>query len=389
MKNTDIMGKRTMGSFFRSRIKTIIVTLLTFMLTAASGITAYGADTSTVPTGQVNVIIDYLEETARVTAGVNGSRRFYVSKDRKNWELLTGDTLDISTFLKPKEITIYFLGDKDRIEKEVKLPGEVNSLKGAYTVIGGIGRIELSGSTLPVEYRKGANGSWRTFTPPFYTAPYETYGATIYFRTAGSAANRPGKIVSVKIPKRPSAPSVKLDGSKLQISGFKPGETLYRTALDETWRLVTSDSKKRTIDLRDILATTTPPNEPMPGTTLEFMTNYNDAKKKVASAVKIIMIPAQPARPANITLNGTTLTVIDNDKKKQYEYTRITGSGTLDIKTAKWTSFTSSKPVVVKGAAVGDRIFVRAKSYTDTASKQVVPASAYLELPPVTTISLK
>lgn len=387
MKNTYILAKRSKEGYLRAHLKQVFVTLLILILAAAPGITAYGAEVTPATATEVNVIIDYLEETAKVTAGSGGSKRFYVSKDKKTWELITGDTLDISTFLKTKETIIYFKGNKDITVREVKLAGEDSSLKGAYTVIGGVGRIELSGSTLPVEYRKGAHGSWKTYIPPFFTAPYEAYGATIYFRTTGAATRRPGKIVSVKVPKRSSAPSVKVDGSKLYISGVKPGETLYRTALKDEWTLIPSDSQK-TIDLKYFLAPTATPNEPLPSGTIEFMTTYNDAKKKVASAVKVIEVPAQPVKPTNITLTGTTLTVTDTNKRKYYEYTRITGPGTLDIKTAKWTSFTSAKPVIVKGAAVGDRIFVRAKSYTDTDTKQVVPASVYLELPAVTSISI-
>ncbi len=386
MNNTGILGKRRKDGYLRAHLKHIIITILVLTLAAAPGITAYSAEVLPA-TGEVNVLINYLEETAKVIAGSNNSTKFYVSKDKKTWELLTTDTLDISTFLKPKETVIYFMGNKDTLVKEVKLAGEDSSLKATYAVTNGVGRIDISGTSLPVEVRIGSYGSWRTYAPPFLTAPYEVYGATLYFRIAGTTVSRPGKSITVRIPKRPSAPSVKVDGSKLYISGLKPGVTLYRTATQEIWTQVPADQK--TINLKDLLAPTAAPNEPIPGGIIEFMTAHNDAKKKVASAVKVITIPTQPAKPSNIAINGTTLTVSDTNKKKYYEYTRVTGSGTLDIKTAKWTSFTSAKPVVVKGAGVGDRIYVRAKSYTDSATKQVVPASAYLELPAVVTVSTK
>ncbi len=353
-----------------------VMTVLVFMMLPAF---LSRAEASTV-VGRVNVVVNYLEETATVTPGSNASTKFYVSKDKKTWEVMSSNVLDISTFLKPKETMIYFKGNRDSTINEVKLTGEDVSLKAAYNVFGGAGKVDLSGSSLPIEFRKGANGQWKTLTTPFLTTtPYETYGATLYFRITGTETRRPGKVVSVKIPKRPSAPSVKLDGSKLYISGLKQGETQYRVNDAVDWTLFPVSSTLKTLDLKTLLASELPVNTPFPGGTIEFRTISNDSKKKVASSVKVIEVPPQPTTPGNITLNGTTLTAVDSNKKKYYEYTVVKSTATLDMKTAKWTSFTSSKPVIVKDATIGDKIYVRAKSYTDSATKLIVLPSTYGE----------
>ncbi len=334
------------------------------------------AEAGTVVTpAAISVAVDYLEETATVTAGSN--TKVYVSKDNKNWELMSSNVLDISAMLQTREVTLYFKGNKDTTPTNIKLSGEDASLKAAYAVFDGGGRVSFSGTNLPIEVRKGANGQWKLIQNPnnyYVTTQYETYGASLYFRVIGTATRRPGKIVSVKVPKRPTAPSMKLDGGKLNISGFKPGETQYRVGDSTAWILFPTSSTLRTMDLKDLLGQETNTNT-IKGGTIEFRTIYNDSKKKVASSVKVIEVPAQPGAPENVTLTGTTLTAVDANKRKYYEYTIVQGTGTLDLKTAKWTSFTSAKPIIIKAAAVGDKIHVRAKSYTDSITKQVVPAS--------------
>ena len=350
-----------------------LVGALSFLIIASH---PFKAEASTVATPTaINVVVDYLEETATVSTGSGISTKIYVSKDNKNWEIMSSNVLDISALLQTREVTLYFKGNKETTPTSVKLSGEDSSLKAFYSVSGGEGRVNFSGTSFPIEVRKGTNGQWKTIPSNnfFVTTQYETYGASLYFRVIGTATRRPGKIVSVKVPKRPTAPSVKLDGGKLYISGLKPGETQYRVGDNKDWTLFPASSTLRTMDLKDLLGNEV--NTTIKGGTIEFRTIYNDSKKKVASSVKVIEVPAQPVAPENVTLTGTMLTAVDANKRKYYEYTIVQGTGTLDLKTAKWTSFTSAKPVIIKAAKIGDKIHVRAKSYTDSITKQVVPAS--------------
>lgn len=363
--------------------KYFVLLAIVALLTAGRSAKAE-ASTVVTPPNQVGVTVDYVEETVTLTPGTNNSTKFYISKDaKKSWEMIEpAGSVDISTLLSTKDVFLYFKGNKDTNIAELKLPAQDASLKATYSVLDGVGRIMLSGTTLPIEYRKGTNGYWKTLpiaTTTLITTPYETYGATLYFRIAPATTRRAGKIITVKVSKKPSAPSVKLDGSKLYLSGLKPGETQYRVGDSTTWLEFTpTDTKVKTLDLKDLLAPTATANLPLPAGTIEVRTKATTGK--VSSYVKVIDVALQQTVPDTITITGSTLTVQDSNKKRAYEYTRVSGTSTLNIKTAKWTSFTSSKPVIIKGAAVGDRIYVRVKSYTDSTSKQIILASTYKEL---------
>jgi hypothetical protein len=339
-------------------------------------------------TNMVDVKIDYLEETAIVTKGSANSTRFYMSTDnKKNWEMIdSSGVVDISTILTTKAVIVYFKGNKDTEPAAVTLQGEDKNLSVVYKITDGVGKIEFS-PVQPVEYRKGANGDWKTATNLMPTSIYEIRGATLYFRTPATAIKRAGKIISIKISKRPTAPSVKLDGSKLSISGLKLGVTQYRVGDSPTWNTFTSpDPKAKSISLYSLLVNGTVSNNPIPAGEIEFRTLGTD--KKITSAVKLVEVTTQPITPEAITLVGTTLTIQDTNTKKAYEYTRVEKNSTLNLNTAKWTSVTSKNSLVISKVAIGDKILVRAKSYTDSTSKKLILPSTYKELP-VTSITIK
>lgn len=330
-------------------------------------------------TSGVNVRIDYIEEVAVITAGSGGSTRFYMSTDKKNWEVL-GDSgiVDVSNIISTKQVTIYFKGNKDTNIVEYPLAAEDKSLVVTFKVVSGAGIIAYT-STSPVEYKKGEFGTWKTAPNNMSTAIYEIKGATLYYRTPATTTKRAGKIVTVKIPKRPTAPSVKLDGGKLSITGLKQGETQYRVGDSTNWVDFTSlDPKSKSITLQSLLSPTSTGAIVIPAGRIELRTKGND--KKLDSSIKVIEFTQQPIIGDNITLTGTTLKITDTDTKKAYEYTRVEKGKYLDLNTAKWTSITSKTSVIVPNASVGDKILVRLKSTIDPTSKQPILASTYKEL---------
>jgi hypothetical protein len=361
---------------FIKHIISVIVLLFVILLSQGSSV----AKASTVNTGgQVRVTLDYLEEIAEVSAATGGSIRFYISTDKmKTWEIIerTGDKflVDLSTLLTTKENIIYFKGDKETTPVEVKLQGEDKSLTVSYVVENGVGKIVYSNASL-VEYRKGLNGAWKIASNNMPTAIYELKGASIYFRTPATKDKRVGKIVTVKISKRPSAPSVKLDGSKLLISGLKPEVTQYRVGSSTTWQTALKDQK--TLLLHNLLEGKAYSNTPIPSGVVEFRTAGTG--KILNSNVKVIEIPLQAIVPEYINLTGSSLTITDPNKKRYYEYTKVERGSALNILTAKWTSVTSTKSVIIPKVAVGDIILVRLKSTTDPTTKQIIPASTYKE----------
>jgi hypothetical protein len=388
--------RNSLHRFYDLKRIMIVAILFSFLFSNFAEVKESKADANS----EVNVKIDYLEEIAVITPGTGGSTKFYMSTDNmKTWEMIettgvantggaviTTGFVDISTILTTKQVDIYFKGNKDQNPVMESLQGEVKNLSVSYKIVGGVGSIEFS-PVQTVEFRKGAYGAWKTASNLMSTSIYELRGATLYFRTPATAIKRAGKIVSIKISKRPTAPSAKLDGSKLCISGLKLGETYYRVGDSTTWLPFTSpDPKAKSISLYTLLTNGTVSNSPIPAGVIEFRTLGTD--KKLTSAVKVIEISAQPITPEAITLVGTTLTIQDSNTKKAYEYTRVEKNSTLNLNTAKWTSVTSKNSLVITKVAIGDKILVRAKSYTDSTSKKLILPSTYKELP-VTSITIK
>ncbi len=342
-------------------------------------------------TTTVNAVVNYLDEVVNVYSGPGSSTKFYISTDnQKNWEVIdTGlmvsngknmCVMDISSLLTTKEATIFFKGNKDGNPYKLILQGEDSkSLTAVYKVMAGEGRIDFT-SVLPVEYRKGTNGIWKPVTSPMLTSIYEIKGANLFFRTIATADRRAGKVITVKVPKRPTAPSVKLDGSKLNITGVKVGSTQYRKGDDAGWiTFNTPDTKIKTIDLSSLLGGSTAINMPIPAGVIEFRTLGTD--KKPNSAIKVIEVPQQRIMPVSqASLIGSALAIIDPNTKNQYEYTIVSPGVTLNLNTAKWSSITSAKAVIIPKVAINDRILVRMKSTTDSLTKQIIPASTYIEL---------
>ncbi len=339
---------------------------------------------STVTGSQVNVVVNYIEQTATVTAGAGGSTKFYISIDnKKTWEdvpIVNGaGVVDISGLLSTKEVLIYFKGDKDTaVINEQKLMAEPNTVTAAYVIRNGVGYIDYKTTGAPVEYRNGTNGNWKTPPVSFPTAMYELKGATIQFRSSASIGMRAGKIISVKVPKRPTPPSVKVDGSKLMITGIKANSTQVYDPTISGWRFVTTDTKVKTISLYDLAKiSSTAYNTQLPAGAYEFRTAASD--KKAASGVKLIEIPTQPIAPTSIKIEGSTVTITD-DAKKAYEYCKLSNGTTFNAATMKWTSITPNKPTIIPKANVTDVIYVRLKSTVDKDTKLTIPASTCVVL---------
>lgn len=377
MKNDQKADQIKQGHIIANLFKRLIIFLL-LVLTTAGGLAFIEASTTTTKANQVQVTLDYMNETVAVSPGTNNSTKFYLSKNnQKTWELIEPNgPISISSLLSSKIVSLYFKGNKDTDPVELQLQAADASLTAQYKVVSGVGQIQVTGSSLPVEYRKGKDGQWEPFTGnSIETASYEMLGTTLYFRSKATAQVRAGKIVTVKIPKRPTAPAVKLDGGTLSFKGLKVGQTQYRTGDSLIWvDFNSAESKVKTLDLKSIIDI----SQWKTAITVEFRNKATD--KKVASSVKVIEILPQAMAPANVKLEGTTLTAIDTIKNIKYEYTIVAVGQTFDMNTAKWVSFTSAKPAVVKRAVVGDKILVRLKATTEPISKNVIPASAYREM---------
>lgn len=373
-EKTNIIGTRDAVYNKRGIYKRLLAICMILSILLSSAVEPRSVKAAdAVPGTSVGVTVDYTQEIATVTPGAGGSTRFYMSTDgKKNWEMIDDSrVVDLSSILSTKEVIVYFKGNKDTYELPYTLQAEsAKELTVSYKITSGVGKIDFSATT-PVEYKKGANGAWRQVTSPIFTSIYEIKGATLYFRTAATVAKRAGKTISVKIGKKPSAPSAKVDGSKLILSGLKLGETVYRINDGP----ITSTSKADKVNYLDLKALGVSASGAILGGTIELYNVGTD--KKLRSSVRVINVPAQADAPLAVTVTGTSISITDTNPKTLYEYTVVNKSATFDPMKAKWSQITSKKPVIVKNASLGDKIYVRLKSTTDPITKQIILASAY------------
>ncbi len=322
----------------------------------------------------VNYSINY--ETQILDASVNSARVYLSTDNEKTWESLedSGYIVDISSLLKPKESYIYLKTSNSTASTRVTLMAEpINDMTINVT---GSGITYATNSGAVIEYQKGKNGPWITLgvNGTLNTKPMEIKGATIYFRTKAIPTRRAGKIVSVKISKKPSAPSVKFDGGKLSITGLKPGMQ-YRTPTSG-WLPITLADRANSVSIYVYNGTTSITNatyaSPFAATTLEFRVPPTD--KKPASSSRVVAVPAQPSFSGTVSLTNSTLKVIGTTGKT-YEYTVLEPNATLDLNKARWSSLALNKDIILKNVSVNQILFVRIKSYTDKATKLIVPAS--------------
>lgn len=338
----------------------------------------------------VVVSIDYAKSKIKVS----GSTKFYISKDKqKSWELLNSKVennsieLELAAYMKTSEVVLYFKGDKDLTPVELKIPKEETDLKVSYKVNG-------SNGLLVFENRKGALLEYRTSTTGYWidqnsdifeTTAYDDTGMTLQFRTKATVTKRAGKIINAKIPKRPSAPSVKVDYQKMEITGLKKGITQYRVGNTTTWTTFNpSDSKEKGLSLYKVLSNGTVSNTTqLNANTIEFINKIDG--KKVSSAVKLLDFNKQPLAPnIDAFLSGSTITIKDASKDKPYEYVVLKTTEVKDMNplTAKWKKVTSPKSIIIRktGNATtikGDVVFVRLAAVTDQKTAKLTPPSLY------------
>ncbi|WP_041703091.1 hypothetical protein [Lachnoclostridium phytofermentans] len=342
----------------------------------------------------VNIILDYANDKITVKPGTSTSTKLYFSQDKmKTWEKMTGNNvnngldIDLSIFLKTSDNTIYFKGDKDKAIAAVTLPKEDKDFKVSYYVENGAGKLKFENQTRLVEYRKGANGIWTQCDSNLVLSSYEITGYTLQFRLKATTAERAGKIVNVKIPKREAPPKITIDYSKMEVSGLKAGSTMYQKNGESAFRLFApADSKVKTLSLYDLLFTSTvAPNTQFSAVSIEFYTAGSD--KKVASSTVVVEFQAQPAAPTGnvVTLDKTTVTFPAATKTAPYEYVVLHQGENLDLSKVKWTKVTTNKPFEIKKVgkatpAPHDVIYFRLASTIDKETKVVTPASVYLKI---------
>ena len=244
---------------------------------------------------------------------------------------------------------------------------------------------------------------------------YMDYGVTLYFMDA----NKPTKIVKVKIPARSKAPAMtfKYNAGEPVISGLKAGKTAMRfsypdgryflpseSALklfgdeylitgeskenekygDQSFRVYvgTGDkSKDSTLDLLSIYGLTNNKNfNVIKGAFIELQTIAT--QKKAASRTSILYVNDQDifttgksSTGESIVLQTGGILISDADANNVYEYCIPDGSGVP----TKWTKISAPKMTRVKDLADGTTIYIR-RAAIKTNDKSLFLPSSYISL---------
>lgn len=394
------------------------------------------ADTTTAAKPKVEV--NYLEEVLVIEKPSTLDKKLYISTDKKkSWDRIEWDPagsavyFDISSVLSGREVTVYVgnsTADDSQITeitlaKQEKIKAKAS---GASIVVTDIpaGR--------DVEYRKGDGSIWTVATTsaisgrptlPKVTAgtnqvevdfsAYALKGARLTFRLAATKTQRVGKEVKAKVSKRANAPNIKLDGTKLALSGFKAGGSEYR--LDDKTGWVASASKvlpaaqiwgmdasSRSIPLNVTNAVSVAGIScPMKGGVAEVRNAA--AKTKPASRSRIVEVTTQAVfldaskvtvktlAPKSKSSNASrvAISISDASSTNAYEYTLVNPAvPELDVSIMKWNTIKSSKDTEIKSVKYGSStitpgtnmaLLVRKKSVTNKQTKIVYMASTSIQ----------
>ncbi len=332
------------------------------------------------------VEVNYRNSSITLKAGSGDTVLFVSDAKQKTWEEVPGQLnpdktieMDISWISSSKNYVLSFKGDVTKKVTTVTLPKTYTKFKASYKKA--TGKVVFTNTdSRAVEWRKKDSLVWTTVNESTLDRELETLftrGATIYFRLApvngdaNNAGKRPGKEVSVSIPKKLSAPEITIDNAKLAIM-LKNGMAYRTVKSDGTAGEWNNIIKSEYVPLTK-LAPESMYNPLKEGveTVLQFRTNATTSKQ--VSAITTVTVPVQKQLPdiddSGITLTYTGSTTLNLQIKaasaaSPYEYTIVEKDETLDMIKAVWNTIASQEVVKLtdKKAEQGSKIYIRKKS---------------------------
>ena len=420
----------------KKRSYAMLACLLFFLGIFLGGREAKAADTAT--TAKPKVEVNYLEEFLIIDKPSTLDKKLYISTDKKkSWDRIEWDPagtavyFDISSVLSGREVTVY-VGNSTTDENQIT---EVTLAKQEKI------KAKASGASIViteipagrnVEYRKGDGSIWTVATTsaisgrpdlPKVTAgtnqvevdfsAYALKGAKLTFRLAATKTQRVGKEVKAKVAKRANAPNIKLDGTKLALSGFKAGGSEYRLDDKTGWaasaekvipaaKIWGADVSNRSIPLGVEKAVSVAGIScPMKGGVAEVRNAA--AKTKPASRSKIVEVTSQavfldaskvtvkvlPPKSKSSSASRVAISISDASSTNAYEYTLVNPVvQDLDVTLMKWNTIKNSKDIEIKAVKYGSStinpganmaLLVRKKSVTNKQTKVVYMASTSIQ----------
>lgn len=340
--------------------------------------------------------IDYDQLTLEIYS--NGNAVVYYSLDKSTWIEVDAAynsngrsyRMDISWLSNTKDQTLYFKGNMVQTIRSITLPAYNSKFKAKYEKTDGYFIFDNLDDADSFQWRKATDYYWTTVKLDESSSSYKefmqtinsflTKGAKLYFRTpqrlgsgSGDEGVRPSKEVLVTIPARTSAPTIRVNSSKLTLNTTSSME--YYDQKTSTWKECSSSMK-----LEDIAPAALYKNG---SRSVELMLRKASTASNPHSKTAYLTIPGQPKAPSigdssddvvyyyrNFKL---ILQFITTSKENPYQYTIVKPGKTLDVSKASWKTVTSKKIITVSksSAPEGSIVYVRKKGTDENLSKNI------------------
>lgn len=365
----------------------MILLLLVYCITPAA------VSTAAIATAVSIGAIDYENLTMQIF--YNNNSVVYYSTDSNTWTEVEGSynsssgsySIDISWVPVSSDVTFYFKGDTVKTVKSVTIPAQNTDFSVDYDKVEGEFTFNETGDTDYFEWRKTSDYNWVTVSLDEASSSYKAFlstmeklrvkGASIIIRLPqdtgtgiSDVGSRPSKEATVAIVARGTAPTVKINSSKLTINTTSALE--YYDPSSDLW--IECDGA---MYLGDIAPTTLYENG---GKTVTLKIRKAATSSAPYSKTSIITIPGQAAAPTigdsskDITyyyLNSKLVLQFNNASTTNiYEYTVVKAGYDLDITTSSWKSVSSSSTITLSAssAPVNCMIYVRKKGTDENSS---------------------
>lgn len=340
--------------------------------------------------------IDYENLTLQVYN--NSNSIVYYSTDKENWTELeaayssstSSYSMDISWISATSDTIVYFKGNKDEKVKAITLPAQNSDFTVTYDKSDGSFLFENAEEADSFQWRKAVDYNWNTVSFNENSASYAAFlktidgfclkGAKLIFRIApevGTGANstgsRPSVERSITIAARDSAPSIKINPSKLNLNTTTAME-YYDTSTDLWMECSTAMS------IEEIAPKALYENG---GSTVTVLIRKEATASSTYSKTASVKIPGQTAPPtigdnsAEVThyvMNAKLVLVFNKaSSNNAYQYCVVDEDDTFDAATENWTSVTSSKVITISSvtAGSGDKVYVRRKGIEENTTKDI------------------
>ncbi len=328
----------------------------------------------------------------------NNNTIVYYSTDNTTWSEIEGGydntakayTLDISWLSATSDVTLYFKGDIVKTVKTITLPMQNSSINVEYDKVEGEFTFIEAEEADHFEWRKTTDYQWNTVSFTETSTSYKSFlttmenlrtkGAKLLFRTpqvigtgSGDVGMRPSAEISITIPARPSAPTVKVNSSKLTLNTTKSLE--YYDADGDFW--IECDGA---MAIEDIAPKALYENG---GKSVTLLIRKSATANVPFSKTQKLIIPGQAEKP---TIGGSTSDVtyyyVNSKLVMQfnkasaaniYEYTIVREDRELDLARSSWKSVTSSALMTISKSVApsGCTIYIRKKGMDENTSKKI------------------